>query len=257
MDKRSRHCGIGGNRVFNGGLYNKVSPEEKAAKALLKALQGNDTAALEKALSEAGSAGLASLIASSASPASDFTYRLNTAKTGIRIQKYTGNGGVVIVPEKIEDYPVVMIEDNAFAGSYEYEVSVDVEVDTGRRDAWGNPIKTKESQWQTRKHEGTGDNITVVVLPDTIEEFWRGAFRGCTRLHTINIPASTKSIGDGAFNGCTELYNFTIPDTITELNWSTYGAAYNRYRNVHFRGCGKLKLATRDRITELGYKGDF
>ena len=227
--------------AFSMAACNKVSPEEKAAQALLKALQGNDTAALEKALSEAGSAGLASLVASSASPGGDFSYVLNNEKTGIWIQKYTGNGGVVIVPEKIEDYPVVGINNNAFAGSYEWQVQK--EVVTGR----GYATKTTY-EWETRKYEGEGGNITAVVLPDTIESIRFSAFRGCTSLHTINIPSAIKQFGGGAFFGCTDLYNLTIPDTVTEIEWG--GTA-------DFQGCSKLKLATRDRITGLGYKGNF
>ena len=240
---------------FSMAACNKVSPEEKAAQALLKALQGDDTAALEKALSEAGSAGLASLVASSASPGGDFTYRLNDDKTYVSITKYTGNGGLVIVPEKVEDYPVEVISEDAFAGSYEYRVLVDV--DTGRRDRWG-PIM--EQKWETRKYEGTGDNITAVVLPDTISLIGASAFRGCTHLHTINIPAAISTINANAFVGCTDLYNLTIPDTITKIRWGTSqygGGARGVFSVVHFSGCGKLKLATRDRLTELGYTGSF
>lgn len=96
-------------------------------------------------------------------------------------------------------------------------------------------------------------------MPDSIEEIGCFAFSSCKKLETINIPANIKKIVDSegdavcgiAFNYCTELYELKIPESITSIKF------IEDQNRDNFQGCGKLPLATRQKLKNLGYKGSF
>ena len=103
------------------------------------------------------------------------------------------------------------------------------------------------------------ENITNIILPDTLKEIKRHAFTRCTSLKTIVIPdgvkcieyrtfyecsslesvtlgSGTKYIDEDAFAYCTNLKSILIPDGLKEIS---YGA---------FLGCENLSVV-------YGYKG--
>ena len=51
--------------------------------------------------------GVIPVLAQSVSPVSDFEYDLNGDGTGVVILKYVGKGGDIVIPDSIEDFPVV------------------------------------------------------------------------------------------------------------------------------------------------------
>ncbi len=53
--------------------------------------------------------GTAQAIAQNVSPASDFEYDLSGDGTGVVILKYVGKGGDIVIPDSIEDFPVVSV----------------------------------------------------------------------------------------------------------------------------------------------------
>jgi hypothetical protein len=53
--------------------------------------------------------GVIPVLAQSVSPASDFEYDLNGDGTGVVILKYVGKGGDIVIPDSIEDFPVVSV----------------------------------------------------------------------------------------------------------------------------------------------------
>jgi hypothetical protein len=213
--------------------------EEKTAALILKSLEQGDAAAIEVALARADGAALEALTGNSASPGGDFSYGLNEAGDGIVITKYTGNGGTAVVPASIEGYPVVAIpagrgyRDDPVSPLAPYGVTAVV------LPAGITEIPDK-AFWYC-------ETLQTVILPDTVKSIGFLAFQGCTSLHTVNLPASLESIGGGAFYNCGELYNLSIPDSLTALEWG----------NSTFAGCGKLKIATRKRLQDLGHTGDF
>jgi hypothetical protein len=221
-----------------GAQEESAAPAADPAADLLAALEGGDAAVMAEALGGLTPAVLSSLAAASGSPGGDFAYDLNGAKDGIVINRYTGNGGVVIIPPTIEDYPVTEIGDEAFKEDYGITAVV-------------VPATVKKIGGEFGMVFIRCKNLTTVILPDTLEEIGSGTFEYCFSLHTVNIPAGIKKIGMEAFYQCGELYNLSIPDSITAIEWEApYGWS-------HFEGCGKLKLATRERLKNLGYKGEF
>ena len=112
-----------------------------------------------------------------------------------------------------------------------------------------------------------GGNLQSVKLPDSAKIIDKWAFSGCEKLTDINIPANIEIIGEDAFKGCPELYNLTIPESITAIKFLTWGWDGDRKSEWRenasgdpiqvFQGCGKLPIATRKRLQNLGYKGEF
>jgi len=97
----------------------------------------------------------------------DFDYYWENGEQMIRIFSYNGDAANVTVPEKIFNYPVGDIGDNAFSGN---------------------------------------DAVEKVILPESVRYIENEAFRDCANLSEINLPGSLQSIGDRAFSGCSGLF---------------------------------------------------
>lgn len=67
-----------------------------------------------------------------------------------------------------------------------------------------------------------------------------GAFKGCTAITTVTIPASVQTIGASAFEGCSKLATLTLGSGVTTLG------------DRAFADCGLTALALPDNVTTLG-----
>jgi len=112
-----------------------------------------------------------------ANPVSDFNYYLNEEKQCINITGYVGESANVVIPAYIEDLPVRFIGIGSFAGT----------------------------------------SVETVVLPDTVEEIWDDAFRGCKSLRTIQFSSNLKEIGYRAFEKCTSLEQAILPNGLETI----------------------------------------
>ncbi|MCC8357363.1 MAG: leucine-rich repeat domain-containing protein, partial [Oscillospiraceae bacterium] len=74
--------------------------------------------------------------------------------------------------------------------------------------------------------------LNAIEIPASVTSIGSSAFNCCTVLTAIKIPASVTSIGASAFNDCTELTEITIPNSVTSMG------------NSAFRGCTKLTTVT-------------
>jgi len=228
-------CGGGGG----------AGSDAKAAAALLKKLSGTNTT-LEKALSTVTPGVLAELTGNSGSPGGDFSYGLNKAEDGVQIKKYTGTNAVVVIPSMIEDYPVVSINGSSFTGGYQWELL---------------PFIRSEASVLGWDLSGTveptgGSGVTTIVIPSGVTSIGYSTFRNCKKLHTVILPDTLEIIGANAFDGAGELYNLVIPETLTSIKFGEGNSFRNETRDA-FAGCSKLKLATRQRLKDLGYTGEF
>ena len=159
----------------------------------------------------------------------EYTYAVSDDGKGAIITAYTGKGGDVVVPARINKLPVVEIGDGAFRGKSRDDDDprpgdevVSVVVPAG-------VVKIGRGAFTDCR------KLTSVILPDTVEEIWEVAFRGSASLHTVNIPAGIKVIGLNAFFRAGELANLSIPDSITSIKWDGWN---------HFSGCAKLPPET-------------
>lgn len=101
------------------------------------------------------------------------------------IARKIANGDIVI-PSKVmynnEVYTITHIADNGFGVSSHYD-----------------------------------DQITSIVIPETVTSIGRDAFSGNNELTSVTIPSSVISIGDLAFYSCTSLTSITIPKSVKDM----------------------------------------
>ena len=84
-------------------------------------------------------------------------------------------------------------------------------------------------------------SLTSVTIPASVTNIGNFAFSGCTSLTSVTIPSSVANIGLGVFNGCTSLTSVTIPSSVTNIG------------NVAFNGCTSLTSVTiPSSVTDIG-----
>ena len=160
-------------------------------------------------------------------------------------------------------FPVSLVEigEQAFSGSHLTRLSFPVGSNLTVIDNsafFDNPLTSVDLSNTTlttigySAFEGNYKTLRTVKLPDSVTTIGEMAFDLMSNLTDINIPTSIESIGRYAFRGCTELVRLTIPASITSIIFKPQ----DRTHEV-FNGCGKLPLATRQRLRNLGYTGEF
>ena len=85
------------------------------------------------------------------------------------------------------------------------------------------------------------DDITSVIIPDSVTSIGDHAFEGCSSLTSITIGDGVTSIGCRAFYRCSSLTSITIPDGVTNIGWSA------------FSGCSRLtSVIIGNSVTSIG-----
>jgi hypothetical protein len=180
-----------------------------------------------------------------ASPVSDFSYDLSEDGRGIKITGYTGNGGSVVIPSKIEDLPVVEIGQLAFTGQI------------GKRQAITSiviPLGIVKIGMNAFSYL---TNLTAITLPDGLKIIPNNVFSACKSLRKANLPSSLEAIHGQAFSGCGELAELIIPASLTGVKFLGQFDDDEDPNNYAFAGCGKLPIRTRQKLQEFGYKSGF
>ena len=79
------------------------------------------------------------------------------------------------------------------------------------------------------------------IIPNSVTEIGRYAFRYCSGLTSITIPNSVTSIGDWAFCNCSGLTSITIPESVTSIGYWA------------FQGCsGLTSITIPNSVTSIG-----
>jgi hypothetical protein len=154
------------------------------------------------------------LLALPAAVQAQFNYTTNNGT--ITITGYTGSGGAVTIPDKINGLPVTSI------GSYAFQNSISLTSVT-----IGNSV--------TNIGESAFDDcisLTSVTIPNSVTSIRFRAFYYCTSLTSVTIPNSVTSIGDYAFSSCGGLTSVMIPNSVTNIGSYT------------FQGCPRLTSVT-------------
>jgi hypothetical protein len=161
----------------------------------------------------------ASAIAAAA-PASDFTYDLNEDGKSIVINKYTGDGGDLVIPAEIEGYPVTRLAEAAFYGEIPGYPQYDL--------------------------IGPGYYLTSVVIPASVKVIENYCFSHIENLTSVTILGTDVELQLNAFVVCENLSELIVPEGDKVLKPGKYG-------KEAFSGCKKLPLAVRAKLKAWGF----
>jgi hypothetical protein len=138
-----------------------------------------------------------------------FSYVTNNGT--ITITKFTGPGGVVVIPDTINGLPVTTLGAAAFYQSYNLtNVTIPDSVTSIGSNAF---------------YYCTG--LIDVTIGNNVTSIWDEAFENCTSLAQVTIPANVIGIGASAFSFCTNLDNLTIPDRVTTIGQGAFDSCLN------------------------------
>lgn len=142
----------------------------------------------------------------------------------ITITACSKNATSVIIPPKIDEIPVVSIDERAFfccstMGNIEIADSIINIGDYAFSGCSGlKNINIPSNLRSIGEQAFAGCNgLGDITLPDGIESIDDYAFYQCHSLTSINIPNSVSMIGNFAFFNCVNLTNITIPDSVAEI----------------------------------------
>lgn len=69
--------------------------------------------------------------------------------------------------------------------------------------------------------------VKTVVLPNTIKSIGEDAFTYCFEMTSINIPSGVTSIGADAFEGCESLKRIIIPSSVKSIGYLAFAGCFN------------------------------
>lgn len=162
-------------------------------------------------------------------PASDFTYEIG--ENGVTVTGYTGGELAVVIPDAIEDKPVIAIAEKAFADKGNLKaVSVPDSVVSVGFGAFENcksmtSLKTPVFTCPNAPYFGAlfgassyasgggaipaGLAMLVLTGGETVPDY---AFYACRGLTVVSLPDTVTEIGDFAFYSCSSLACITTAD---------------------------------------------
>ena len=62
-----------------------------------------------------------------------------------------------------------------------------------------------------------GEEVTEIVIPNTVTTIGAYAFSGCYYITSVTIPNTVTTIGFNSFSGCGRLVNISIPNSVTGI----------------------------------------
>ena len=169
----------------------------------------------------------------------DFEYEIDFNTSTVRItgigtitQRNTLAGVNVDIPETIEGYPVVAIDDYAFKDNDKiFSVEIPSTIEYIGQGAFYNCTNltivydfekcTKLKTIESETFSGC-NSLKYVALPNNIVSIKEYAFKNCLNLKEINIPSGVTQIGQNAFDNCQSIEEIVIPNGIKTIEEKTF-----------------------------------
>lgn len=136
-------------------------------------------------------------------PASDFKYNISEGE--ICITEYLGKSDTVVIPQEIDDLPVVAIGLNSFMNSEIKSVTIPDSV----RLIWDYAFLNCQ-------------NLEEVNFGQGLEEISAEAFSNCAKLEKIIFKKGVKTVGPKAFSKCTSVKEIHIPKTLEDCGLASF-----------------------------------
>ena len=183
---------------------------------------------------------------------------------------FSTSDGALVIPQQIDSYKVVAIEQGAFQGCT-FLTGITIPKSVENIGDWAFARCTNLTRADIRgglsnvgkwifsdcsklenvvMYEGVkciGEgmfaeccNLKKVTIPESVQKIENSAFRNCYKIENIYIPNGVTCIDTNTFDSCTSLKEVTIPDTVTFI------------RGAAFYNCSSLKSVTiGENVTEI------
>ncbi len=152
----------------------------------------------------------------------DYKYYLNGNNEAV-ISRYLGTDSEVTVPGTIDGYTVTEIGESAFHAESEKLLFDNLITQ--------NQISTIVLPESVNKIGpmafSFNKSLVSVNIPDTVTELPSRAFEGCSELENIDWPENLKKIGMMAFYQCTGLSDLQVPEGVTRIGPNAFSGCEN------------------------------
>ncbi len=140
---------------------------------------------------------------------------------GYRVFRYCENLKTITAGKNIKGLSIEDIEDTAFYNNSENwgdDVLYLGSVFLGTNTTLEGTFTLKEGTTTiAEKAFGDQENLTQVIIPDTVSYIGEYAFANCAALTSIDLPEALTYIGDYAFYGCSSIPSVEVPESVTEI----------------------------------------
>lgn len=169
------------------------------------------------------------------SPVSDFEYEIKDG--GAHIKRYIGSGDIVVIPESIDDCPVIAVDDAAFADTRVRAVSIPQCVRKIEYGAFEN-CENLATLRMPLTYSGSDDaflgyvfgaaeygansvkippSLDTVIVVGSATEIPDNFFSGCKSVSSVVLPKSVRSVGKFAFYECTDLVYVSMSSELSVI----------------------------------------
>ena len=159
----------------------------------------------------------------------DWGYVVFPGGENCEIYHYSGSGGTVDVPAKLDGYTVTSIGDNAFikCGTLE-ELTIPGTVTHIGEFAFQDcaalrKVRIRGYVTEIGRYAFSRCGITSVDLPGTLSVLGEGVFWACPYLETVTMEEGVTVIGRSCFLNCASLKSIEIPESVAEIGESAFG----------------------------------
>lgn len=147
----------------------------------------------------------------------DYVYQLTDDGAGAVIVSYFGTDENVVVPNMLDDYPVLAVGDFCF--NYQQDIK-SVTLPEGIVSLGNMSFFQCENLESIVIPDGVTKidqncfggckELTEVVIPDTVQQIGTFGFLACMKLKEVRLGTQIRDIGSGAFRMCSSLTRVTI-----------------------------------------------
>jgi hypothetical protein len=178
-------------------------------------------------------------------------YEYEIMDGGVVLQKYIAfDAEEIIVPIRIDNYPVVTIGTNAFKNCKAMKkISLPASIGTIGYYAFANcTFENIELPYNLREigsYAFYNCALASIAIPPAVESLGTASFESCKSLKQVVLPKALKTIEQEAFQKCVELSCVDIPEGTVEI------------KRFVFNGCQKLqKIRIPNSVVLLGSSYD-